>query len=123
MKSSLSPHTMRSYRRFLGELPLFAGLSPAQLDELAHGTCNVIYQKGQPVFRAGDSAGQMYAVVSGQAKISLSCRRGNERVLELVGPGHVFGHADFFNGWETAEQAKLVNFCLNGLRHCGPFGP
>lgn len=96
MKDPLSSRITRNFRKFLGELPLFAGLAPELLDELAHGTCNVIYQKGQPIFRSGDMASQLYAVVSGQAKLSLGCRRGNERVLELIDAGQIFGQAELF---------------------------
>ena len=96
MKDPLSSRITRNFRKFLGELPLFAGLAPELLDELAHGTCNVIYQKGQPIFRSGDTANQLYAVVSGQAKLSLGCRRGNERVLELIEAGQIFGQAELF---------------------------
>ena len=28
-------------------------------------------------------------------------------------------HADFFNAWTQPVLTRLVNFCLNGLRHCG----
>jgi CRP-like cAMP-binding protein len=96
MKDDLSSKISRNFRKTLGELPLFADIAPKSLDELAQGTCNVIYQKGQAVFRAGDSVGQLHVLVSGQVKLSLSCRRGNERVLELVDPGHAFGQAELF---------------------------
>jgi CRP-like cAMP-binding protein len=96
MKDDLSSQISRNFRKTLGELPLFANIAPRSLDELAQGTCNVIYQKGQAVFRAGDSVGQLHVLVSGQVKLSLSCRRGNERVLELVDPGHAFGQAELF---------------------------
>ena len=96
MKDDLSSQISRNFRKTLGELPLFADIAPRSLDELAQGTCNVIYQKGQAVFRAGDPVGQLHVLVSGQVKLSLSCRRDNERVLELVDPGHAFGHAELF---------------------------
>jgi len=28
-------------------------------------------------------------------------------------------HADFINSWDQAALTKLVNTCLNRLRHCG----
>ena len=28
-------------------------------------------------------------------------------------------HADFFNAWDETALRRLVNVCLNGLRHCG----
>ena len=41
----------------------------------------------------------------------------------LASGGQYSGHADFFNAWDPAVLAGLVDFCLNGLRHCGPLGP
>jgi CRP-like cAMP-binding protein len=96
MKHDLSTQISRNLRKTLADLPLFADISSGSLDELAQGTCNVIYQKGQAIFRAGDAVSQLHVLVSGQVKLSLSCRRGNERVLELVDPGHAFGHAELF---------------------------
>ncbi|MBI5790955.1 MAG: type IV pili methyl-accepting chemotaxis transducer N-terminal domain-containing protein [Rhodocyclales bacterium] len=96
MKDQLSSQIARTYRKALGELSLFADLAPRHLDELVQGTCNVIYQKGQAVFRAGDVVSHLHVLVSGQVKLSLSCRRGNERVLELLNPGQAFGQAELF---------------------------
>lgn len=96
MKDHLSSQITRNVRKSLSELPLFADLAPKNLDELAQGTCNVIYQRGQAIFRAGDTASQLHVLVSGQVKISLSSRRGNERVLELLEPGQSFGQAELF---------------------------
>lgn len=96
MKDHLSSQITRNFRKSLGEIPLFADLAPKNLDELALGTCHVIYQRGQAIFRAGDIVSQLYVLVSGQVKISLSCRRGNERVLELLEPGRSFGQAELF---------------------------
>jgi CRP-like cAMP-binding protein len=96
MKEELSSQITRSFRKTLGGIVLFADLEPKHLDELAYGTCNVIYQKGQAVFRAGDPVSHLHVLVSGQVKLSLSCRRGNERVLELLEPGETFGQAELF---------------------------
>ena len=96
MKDQLSSQITRNFRKVLGELPLFANLAPALLEELAQGTCNIIYRKGQAIFCAGDVPSQLYVLVSGQAKISLTCRRGNERILELLDGGQAFGHAELF---------------------------
>lgn len=83
-------------RKHIEATPLFAGLAPHHVDELAQGACNSFYAKGQAIFHAGDAASQIHLLVSGQVKLSLSCRRGNERVLELIEPGQTFGHAELF---------------------------
>lgn len=38
--------------------------------------------------------------------------------LVLSAGGQFSGHADFFNAWNQQELQRLVNRCLNGLRHC-----
>lgn len=39
--------------------------------------------------------------------------------VELASAGQFSGHADFFNAWNQGELTRLVNGCLNALRHCG----
>ncbi len=96
MENAFSSQLVRNFRKTLSELPLFADLAPDLLDEIAQGSCNVLYQKGQPVYRAGDPPTQLFVLASGQIKTSLTCRRGNERILELLEPGQVFGQAELF---------------------------
>ena len=48
--------------------------------------------------------------------------KGDANVL-LASGGQFSGHADFFNAWNEQRLTQLVDFCLNGLRHCGAFGP
>jgi hypothetical protein len=37
----------------------------------------------------------------------------------LASGGVYSAHADFFNAWDQRALTGLVEFCLNGLRHCG----
>jgi hypothetical protein len=37
----------------------------------------------------------------------------------LSSGGQFSGHADFFNAWNQGVLNRLVNGCLNALRHCG----
>jgi len=39
----------------------------------------------------------------------------------LSSGGVYSAHADFFNAWNQGRLTQLVNFCLNGLRHCARF--
>jgi hypothetical protein len=43
--------------------------------------------------------------------------------VELASMGQYSGHADFFNAWNQGTLERLVNGCLNRLRHCGHGGP
>ena len=44
------------------------------------------------------------------------------RAATLSSGGQLSAHADFFNAWRAAELARLVDGCLNALRHCGVRG-
>lgn len=37
----------------------------------------------------------------------------------LASGGELTGHADFFNAWQQSTLTRLVDSCLNELRHCG----
>jgi hypothetical protein len=37
----------------------------------------------------------------------------------LSSGGVCSAHADLFDAWNEAALKRLVNVCLNGLRHCG----
>jgi hypothetical protein len=39
--------------------------------------------------------------------------------LALASGGQLSGHADFFNAWNQVALQRLVDGCLNALRHCG----
>jgi hypothetical protein len=39
--------------------------------------------------------------------------------IELASGGQYSAHADFFNAWRQDGLTKLVEECLNALRHCG----
>jgi hypothetical protein len=47
--------------------------------------------------------------------------KGDPNVF-LSSGGQLSGHADFFNAWNEQRLTRLVDFCLNGRRHCGAFG-
>ena len=39
--------------------------------------------------------------------------------VTLASGGQFSAHADFFNAWQQGQLNRLVNSCLNALRHCG----
>ena len=39
--------------------------------------------------------------------------------VELSSSGQYLAHADFFNAWNQRALERLVDKCLNKLRHCG----
>lgn len=83
-------------REFLKRLPLFSDFDPDELSIVASGTTEVHVARGQPIFRRGDPCHGFYTVVYGQIKLSFVSEQGNEKIVEIIGPGYSFGEAVMF---------------------------
>ena len=81
---------------FLANLPLFKELAPEELDRLALGTREQHAARGEVLFRKGDPCEGFHMVVYGHIKLAFTSASGDEKVVELIGPGHSFGEALMF---------------------------
>jgi CRP-like cAMP-binding protein len=107
--------TASSVQNLLRELPVFEGLDPTTLERMAGGAIQVDTPGKTVIFKRGDACRGLFAVVSGQVKLALQGARGGERVVELVGPGSVFGELAVLNGRhlltaETLAGTRLLQF-------------
>lgn len=84
-------------RTFLGNLPIFQGMTGAELDRIAEGTAEVRVAKGQTIFQRGDPCVGFHAVVYGQVKLAFVSPQGTEKVIDILGPGQTFGEALMFS--------------------------
>ncbi len=76
---------------FLRSSPVFAGLGPRDLQALAAVAREERVRARDYVFMEGDAARGFYLVKTGHVKILRHARSGRDVVLELLGPGEVFG--------------------------------
>jgi CRP-like cAMP-binding protein len=82
--------------RYLAVLPLFSDLSQQERERIAQG-CNLRrYTRGDMVFRIGEPCEAFHVVVLGQVKLYVASPSGQEKVIELVGPGSSFAEALMF---------------------------
>lgn len=81
---------------FLATLPLFKELAPQELDRLATGTTELHVPRGEILFQKGDPTTGFYLVIYGQVKLSFVTPTGQEKVVEIIGPGNSFGEALMF---------------------------
>lgn len=79
--------------RQIGSIPLFAGLPEFQLAALAEASREKCYGKDAWVFLKGDRPSSLFAILSGTVKIACQSPSGGEKILDLLGPGQVFGEA------------------------------
>jgi CRP/FNR family transcriptional regulator len=71
--------------------PVFAGLPARDVELLAAAAREDTYRAREYVFMEGDPAQWLCVVMSGRVKIVRHSRTGKDVVLELLGPGEVFG--------------------------------
>lgn len=71
--------------------PVFGTLPPADLDALIAGARQDVYRTREYVFVEGDPAHWLCLVRTGRVKIVKHSRTGKDVVLELLGPGEIFG--------------------------------
>ncbi|MEI8324449.1 MAG: Crp/Fnr family transcriptional regulator [Betaproteobacteria bacterium] len=82
--------------RFLAVLPLFNDLSAVELSRVALGCQVRRLGRGDTIFRYGEACEEFHVVVTGQVKLFALSPAGQEKIIELVGPGHSFAEALMF---------------------------
>lgn len=82
--------------RYLSVMPLFSDLSGTERVRLAQGCQLKRLARSDMVFRAGDACEAFYVVILGQVKLYVASPSGQEKVIEIVGPGHSFAEAMVF---------------------------
>lgn len=98
----------------LRRVPLFAELSPAELDRIATVAIPRSYPKGVRVFHEGDSSDACYIVRAGDLRVTREHPDGRAIALATLGPGDFFGELAMIDGGsrsasvETLADAELL---------------
>jgi CRP-like cAMP-binding protein len=82
----------------LGEVPLFAGLSPSVLEHLATASLLRRYPAGQVLFSEGDPGEALVVLEEGQLRITRITSTGEEAVLAVVEPPAAVGELALLDG-------------------------
>jgi len=82
--------------RYLAVLPLFSDLDRPELERLATGCQLRRLGRGDMVFRVGEPCESFHVTVTGQVKLFAVSPAGQEKVIELIGPGNSFAEALMF---------------------------
>ncbi|HET8594487.1 MAG TPA: Crp/Fnr family transcriptional regulator [Intrasporangium sp.] len=79
-------------------VPLFAGLSPAEQDEVATYARPIRRSAGETIHRPGDDVSHLLVVHRGRVKVSHLSPGGQERLLRVLAPGDFMGETAFVTG-------------------------
>lgn len=94
----------------LRRFPLFAGLPPEQVSELASAASVAVFRTGDPVWRQGERNRWVMFIEQGLVKTA-RCRRGGggERTYGLHGPGDSMGLHAIWAGMKYPTDAVALN--------------
>jgi CRP-like cAMP-binding protein len=86
-------------RGVLAAIPLFAEtLNARQLDRLAAQSEPVLFPSGTFIISEGDFGDSMFAIVTGEASVTLHDERGEEHGVASVRPGEIVGEMALLTG-------------------------
>jgi len=84
-------------RSLVADLPMFAGLAPAEQDELLREARSTRYPKGTAVFEQGAEADRFFVLLHGHLRVEKTTPQGQQIVVRYVSAGELFGVAQAMN--------------------------
>jgi CRP/FNR family transcriptional regulator, cyclic AMP receptor protein len=90
---------------------IFCDLEPEALDQLCRYAKHVTLKRGATLFSKGDPGNSLFAVISGAVKMSISSPEGRNAILNLIGPGEVFGEMAVLDGQPRSADAIANSNC------------
>jgi CRP/FNR family transcriptional regulator, cyclic AMP receptor protein len=88
--------------------PIFSDLDPEAFDQLSRYAKHSTLKRGATIYSKGDPGNSLVAVISGTVKISVSSADGRSAILNLIGPGEIFGEVAVLDG-----QARTADCTAN----------
>jgi CRP/FNR family transcriptional regulator, cyclic AMP receptor protein len=89
----------------------FADLPTDGFEQLCRYAKHTTLKRGTPIFAKGDPPTSLFAVISGTVKISISSPDGRNAILNLIGPGEIFGEIALLDGQLRSADATANTNC------------
>lgn len=93
----------------LARVPIFSGLTEAELGFIAPRTVSRHYSPGEMVFAEGETCSGLFVVESGNVRIFKSSPNGREQVLSIDGPGSSIAELPVFDGGNYPASATAID--------------
>jgi CRP/FNR family transcriptional regulator len=90
--------TRADYARTLAQVPIFSGLTEAELSYLVQRVAPRHYAPGEIVFSEGEPCAGLYVVQGGHIRVFKTSAAGREQVLTIDGPGSSVAEIPVFDG-------------------------
>src|ERR1700688_3868141 len=91
--------------------PIFCALDSDAFDQLCRYAKHSTLKRGATIFSKGDPGNSLVAVIRGTVKISISSAEGRSAILNLIGPGEIFGEVALLDGLARTADATANTDC------------
>ncbi|HUL82448.1 MAG TPA: Crp/Fnr family transcriptional regulator [Gammaproteobacteria bacterium] len=106
---SVAAASTRTAKAVLQKNILFRGLSEAALERIASIATRRHYSKGAVIFAQGQPGDALFAVITGQVRISATGVGGQEVFLNIMEPGDAFGEVAVMDGLPRTAGASALD--------------
>ena len=97
---------METIETLLNDVPLFKGLTPAELELIAGCGSNVVFQEGELLFRDGEQADAFYLVRHGSISLETFVPARGPVTIETLDAGDVLGWSWLFPPYRWHFDAR-----------------
>lgn len=110
------PLSLNSYQRqLLRDGPVFSELSEPDFERVLRIMRHRDYRTREAIVRQGDVDANVYAILTGHAKVVATGSDGNEAVLGFMKAGEVFGEVSLFDGEVRSASVIALGRCRVGV--------
>lgn len=102
------PDSSTNRSETLTRVPIFSGLTEAELSFLAERTVPRRFSAGETVFAEGEPCTGLFVVQSGHVRIFKSSSGGREQVLSIEGPGSSVAELPVFDGGKYPASVSAI---------------
>lgn len=104
-------------RSLVAALPMFAGLTPVEQEELLREARSVRYPKDTAVFDQGADADRFFVLLHGHLRVEKTSPQGQQTVVRYVSAGELFGVAQAMTSSITRRPRSLRSTALPSSGH------
>jgi CRP/FNR family cyclic AMP-dependent transcriptional regulator len=104
---------------FLQAIPIFTGITPAALAEIASAAQEVVFQKGDIIVREGEPGNRMFIIASGSVEVVKYLAERRETVLAVLRSRDFLGEMSIIDCVARSASIRAVEdtrlFALKGI--------
>ena len=93
---------------YIKRADLFSAMSDADVEHLSKVSSMCSFKKGEVIYFPEDPSEHVYLLKEGKVKISRISEDGKEIILEIIGPGEIFGELSVFGEETRSAMAEAI---------------